>query len=233
LQKAKELKEIFIQGHKKTQLEEMHDKYTSGMFSGGEGYDFDLVHSVTPVAAFVDILSFLQGQVPGLMVTGAYPNASVTYRGGTPSFFIDEMEVDVNSMENIPVSEIAYVKVFRPPFMGAIGGGPHGAIAIYTRRGGDEVYDVPGLNRLTLMGYSPIRTFYSPVYGPQDTAAGAVPDYRVTLLWSPLLYSTPQSRTVPVRFYNNDACSRFRIVVEGMDEDGRLLHLEQVVSKTR
>jgi hypothetical protein len=43
------------------------------------------------------------------------------------------------------------------------------------------------------------------------------------------LFSSPKVRTLPVRFYNNDACKHYRIIVEGMDENGKLLHLEQVV----
>ena len=35
------------------------------------------------------------------------------------------------------MNDVAYIKVFRPPFIGAIGGGAGGAIAIYSRKGGD------------------------------------------------------------------------------------------------
>lgn len=229
LQKAKELQEIVIKGHKKTPLEEMDERYASGMFTGGQGYNFDLVNDNKSADAYFDILSFLQGRVPGLLISGAFPNVSARYRGGTPAFFVDEMNTDLNMLESIPVADIAYVKVFEPPFMGAVGGGPHGAIAIYTRRGGDQTYNEPGLNRLTLTGYAQIRTFYAPVYSPSDTVARTSPDYRTTLAWSPFLFNSPKTQTVPVRFYNNDACQHFRIVVEGMDESGKLLHLERVV----
>ncbi len=231
LQKAKELQEIIIKGHKKTPLEEMDERYASGMFTGGQGYNFDLVNDNKSASAYFDILSFLQGRVPGLLISGAFPNVSARYRGGTPAFFVDEMNTDPDMLESIPVADIAYVKVFKPPFMGATGGGPHGAIAIYTRRGGDQTYNEPGLNRLTLTGYSSIRVFYAPVYTPGDTIARANPDYRTTLAWSPFLFNSPKTQTIPVRFYNNDECRHFRIVAEGMDESGKLLHLERVVDK--
>ncbi|TDX00412.1 hypothetical protein [Dinghuibacter silviterrae] len=231
LQKAKELQEIVIHGRKKTPLEELDERYASGLFSGGEGHNFDLVNDNNMAQSYFDILSFLQGRVAGLQISGAYPNLSAHYRGGTPAFFVDEMNTDENMLESIPVADIAYVKVFEPPFVGATGGGPYGAIAIYTRRGGDQTYNVPGLKRLTLAGYAPIRTFYAPVYDAADTAARAFPDYRTTLDWAPYLFSSARNLQVPVRFYNNDACTRFRIIAEGMDEEGRLLHLEQVVGK--
>ena len=37
----------------------------------------------------------------------------------------------------IQMSDIAYIKVFRPPFMGSSGSGPSGAIAIYTKKPAD------------------------------------------------------------------------------------------------
>lgn len=232
LQRAKELQEIVIKGHKKTPLEELDERYTNGMFTGGEGHNFDLINDKTAIA-FPDILTFLQGRVPGLIVSnhGLGGSASVRYRGGTPAFFVDEVSVTVDELEEIPVADIAYVKVFEPPFFGAIGGGANGAIAIYTRRGDDETADIPGLHRLTLMGYAPIRTFYSPVYTSRDTA-GAYPDYRTTLSWSPFLFTSGTNHTVPVRFYNNDACKHVRITAEGIDEDGKLLHFERVVDAT-
>ncbi|HTJ12855.1 MAG TPA: hypothetical protein VL547_12545 [Dinghuibacter sp.] len=230
LQRAKELQEIVIKGHKKTPLEEMDARYTSGMFAGGDSHNFDLVNDHF-ASSYIDILTFLQGRVPGLIVSGAYPNSSARYRGGTPAFFVDEVNTDINMLEEIPVTDIAYVKVFPPPFFGATGGGPYGAIAIYTRRGGDETVNMPGLKRLTLLGYAPIRTFYSPVYTNHDST-GAYPDYRTTLAWSPFLFTSGTSHTVPVRFYNNDECKHVRIVVEGIDEDGKLLHFERVVDAT-
>jgi hypothetical protein len=228
LQKAKELKEIVIKGHKKSPLQEMEERYTSGMFTGGYGYGFDLVNDHT-AGAYTDILSYLQGRVAGVTISGNYPNATVRYRGGTPDFFLDEMNTTIDAIETVPVSEIAFVKVYQPPFFGSVGGGSHGAIAIYTKRGGDETIDEPGLKRLVLPGYTVFRQFYTPAYTPKDTGASALPDYRITLDWLPYQFSGPGLGPVPIRFYNNDACRHIRIVAEGMDEDGKLLHFEQIV----
>jgi hypothetical protein len=229
LQKAKELKEIIITGRKKSPLEEMDERYTSGLFNGGDAHSFDMVNDNKDAVAYMDILSFLQGRVAGLMISGAYPNVSVRYRGGKPAFFVDEMPTQMDMLESIPVTDIAYVKVFMPPFVGAIGGGASGAIAIYTRRGDDQTATVDGLNRLTLQGYSNFRQFYSPVYDSKDATALARPDYRITLNWIPFLYSGGGRQTVPIHFYNNDECKHYRLVAEGVDENGKLLHFEQVV----
>jgi len=229
LQKAKELKEIIIRGHKKTPIEELDDRYASGLFTGGVSQSFDFVNDNKQAVAYMDILSFLQGRIAGVQISGAPPNVTVKYRGGTPAFFLDEMNTDIDMIESVPVADIAYVKVFQPPFVGAFGGGGNGAIAIYTRRGGDQTAEIEGLNRLKLAGYSTIRQFYAPVY--DNKKDDAIPDYRITLDWAPFLFAGRGNQTIPIRFYNNDESKHFRIVAEGVDENGKLLHLEQVVGK--
>ena len=60
-----------------------------------------------------------------------------------PAIYLDEMPADADMISSIPVSDVAYIKVIRPPFMGGSGGGSNGAIAIYTRRG-DDAKSEPG-----------------------------------------------------------------------------------------
>ena len=132
-------------------------------------------------------------------------------------------------LSGIPVTDIAYVKVFRPPFMGGFGGGSGGAIAIYTRRGND-VRATPGkgLNNNTVTGYSPIKEFYAPNYAsfnPRNEQA----DLRTTLFWKPMIITSPKNHTITLSFYNNDVTQAFRVVIEGMTKDGQLTHVEQIL----
>ncbi|MFX7140019.1 hypothetical protein ABTH88_19030, partial [Acinetobacter baumannii] len=93
--------------------------------------------------------------VPGLLISGTGAQASLSWRGGTPSLFLDEMPTDVTMISGIPVQQVAYIKVFRPPFFGAIGGGSGGAIAVYTRKGDDGKkadYSGKGMNFVKLAG---------------------------------------------------------------------------------
>jgi hypothetical protein len=62
------------------------------------------------------------------------------------------------------MSDVAYVKVFRPPFVGAIGGGSNGAIAVYTRKGGDiKPKEGKGLPYKILIGYTGEKNFILPI----------------------------------------------------------------------
>lgn len=222
---AKVLDAVTIKAKTKTNLEKMDEKYTSGLFSGGQSRDFDLINDPA-TGAYLNIFSYMQGKVAGLMITPGTP-PSLTWRGGTPALFLDEMPVSAEMLANIPVSDVAYIKALNPPFMGATGGGPNGAIAVYTRKGND-VASTPGkgLSKNTVTGYSIIRQFYSPNYvlgGPADK------DLRTTLYWNPEVILKNGTRKTTLTFYNNDISGSFRIVIEGMTPDGRLAHVVKIM----
>ena len=225
--KGKTLETVVVKGTTKSQVQIMDEKYTSGFFKGSDSYQFDLVNDPFS-SSYQSIFNFLQGKVPGLQITGAGSNVSMQWRGGTPQVFLDEVPTDVNMVSSIPVTDIAYVKVFRPPFYGG-SGGSGGGIAIYTRRGND-VKSAPGkgLNNNTITGYTPVRQFYSPNYAT-FTKQTEQRDVRTTLYWNPNVETTPQKPMARISFYNNDVSRAFRIVIEGMTKDGQLTHYEQVI----
>ncbi|MCO6496990.1 MAG: hypothetical protein J5I50_04945 [Chitinophagaceae bacterium] len=227
LEKAKVLETVTITAKTKPELEKMDEKYTTGMFSGGTATSFDLVNEKS-ASAYKDIFSYLQGRVAGVVITMTDP-PTVTWRGGTPAFFLDEMPVDVQLLTTVPVTNIAYVKVINPPFLGAAGGGTNGAIAIYTRRGDDEKAAAPGvgLPKNTVIGYTMIRKFFSPDYllgGDEDSR-----DVRTTLYWNPEVVMKDGQNRVKLTFYNNDISESFRIVIEGMTKSGQMAHVVKIM----
>ena len=125
--------------------------------------------------------------------------------------------------------DIAYIKVFRPPFFGGTGGGAGGGVAIYTRRGGD-VKPEPGkgLNTITVTGYTEIKQFYSPNYNTFSQANDRK-DVRTTIYWNPNVIIDAGKNQAVVSFYNNDVSKAFRVIIEGMSADGRLAHIEQIM----
>jgi len=167
--------------------------------------------------------------VPGLQISqGGTQGWQLSWRGGSPELFLDEIRSDVDMVGNMPMSDIAYIKVFRPPFFGAIGGGAGGAIAIYTRKGGD-VKSAPGkgLSYKMLEGYSVSKQFYSPDYS--GAAQTFTPDTRTTLFWKPYILTDAHNRKAKIEFYNNDISKKLRVIVEGVNADGKLTRTEKVV----
>ncbi|UYQ91044.1 MG2 domain-containing protein [Chitinophaga horti] len=219
------LKEFNVTSRKPTQAETIDKRYASGMFSGdGQVFDFT---TENPVA--MNVFQYLQARVAGLQITGNMNEPQLSWRGDKPQLFLDQMPVDVQMIANLPITDIAMVKVFRPPFMGGFGGGAGGAIAIYTRRGGDTPRDntVKGFELYKKWGYNVVRTFYSPDYAVKKPIH-ELPDKRLTLYWNPQLNIDTIQNVARFDFYSNDFSKRFRVVVEGMDVNGNVGRVEKI-----
>jgi len=225
---GKMLDNVVIKSKTKTKVEQMDEKYTSAFFKG-DGMQFDITEDPAALGAMT-IFNYLQGRVAGLQISTGGPggNTSLQWRGGSPQLYLDEMPTEPDQIQSVPVADIAYVKVFRPPFMGGFNGA-NGAIAVYTRRGGD-IKSTPGsgLANEKVVGYSLIKQFYSPNYDSYKKENESR-DLRTTLYWNPQLRAGGKDRKVSVTFHNNDVSEAFRVVIEGMTGDGRLAHVEYVM----
>lgn len=223
-----ELKTVVVSGKQINRGNELDKRYTSGLFSGGDAVTFDFTNDKNII--FTDVLSYLQGRVAGLTISGSSPNIQLSWRGGTPALYLDQMPADVQLLTSINSNDIAYVKVFRPPFMGAMGGGSGGAIAVYTKKGGDRKPEPgKGLAKAIVTGYSPLKEFYSPNYSDAEASANTPADYRTTLYWKPVLATDAATKKVRIEFYNNDMSKAFRVVLEGINEAGKVVRIEKVI----
>lgn len=123
----------------KTKSEILNDKYCSPLFSSRDGEYFDLLDDgVTKGAvAYMNILDWLQGRVAGLQVYTSRYNTRIPYiRNQRAAVYVNEMRVDYDLLNLLPVTDIAMIKVIKGPSVLPFSGG--GAIAIYTIRGDDE-----------------------------------------------------------------------------------------------
>ncbi|HEX9511048.1 MAG TPA: hypothetical protein VF939_11245 [Puia sp.] len=232
-QKVKTLESVTVKGRVKTDAEKLDEKYASGMFSGGDAYTFDLINDPYAVS-MMDIFQYLQGKVAGLqIVTGNGPGGapSLSWRGSTPSLYLNEMQVDASQLQSTSVSDVAMVKVFRPGSGVGFGGGAGGVIAVYTKKGGDEKRsdaNFKGLDRVLLTGYSSMKEFYVPNYS-ESSAQNEQEDLRTTLYWKPFVLTDKDNKKVNIVFYNSDITKKIRIVLEGINEDGKLSHVEKII----
>ncbi len=231
LLKTATLKEVTVQAKTKSHLEILDEKYATGLFSGGDAAaQFDLLTDPT-AANMRDVLTYLTGKVAGLTISNAgTPQVSLSWRGATPDLFMDEMNVSVDQVTSLNMSDVAYIKVMRPPFFGSAGGGSGGAIAIYTRKGGDVKSNTAGRGMPYKMvaGYTFARQFYSPNYGTFDPK-NEQGDVRSTLYWNPVVLTTKENHIIKFQFYNNDVTDSFRVIVEGVSKDGKLTRVEKVI----
>ena len=226
--KIRTLENVTVRAKTQSREQALEKRYVTGLFQSGNSRNFNLVDD--PLAgSYMNALQYLQGKVAGLQIHGSGADYSLDRRGSTPALFIDEMPADVELLTNIAMTDVAYIKVIDPPFMGAVGGGAGGAIAVYTKKGGESVRNnIPGLSKGTLVGYSALKQFYSPDYAT-SSPLHEVEDVRSTLYWNPFLLTDKANRKVKIQFYNNDVSNSLRVVIEGMNEVGRLTRVEQVI----
>jgi len=227
-QKVQYLGAVTVRGRMKSNKEKLDEQYSSGLFSGGNATIFDVMSDGANYAA-QNIFSYLQARVAGLQITNAGSSPTLSWRGSTPAIYLNEMKVDASSISNLNVSEIAMVKVFSPGGASVISGGGGGVIAVYTKRGADRAPDpaIKGLEMARVPGYSIVREFYSPDYLINPEAE--TDDIRTTLFWNPNLKGNRENTRLSIPFYNSDMTHKFRIILEGYNMDGKLIHAETIV----
>jgi hypothetical protein len=225
------LQEVVVTTRVKKRIEQMDEKYTTGVFSS-DGIMFDIVgDNIANVQP--NVFSYLQGRVAGLQIfTQPFGPPTLIWRREPVAVFLNEMQLaDPSVLNNIPMSDVAYVKVFRPPFIGAPFGGFGGGIAVYTRRGDEGgMYDVTNLKHIKLEGYSRTTNWESSLSDPEKKKK-PVRDIRKTLYWNPSVQLDKDVNQFVVRFSNNDVTKRFRIIAEGLTKGGDLIRLEKLIEQ--
>lgn len=147
---------VVVRTTAKTPAQQFNERYVSSLFRSGDERVISLLDD--PAApGFANIFMYLQGRVAGLQITANGPNGGAArWRGYPVTFFMDEVRVSAQQIATIPVADIAIVKAFPPPFFGAPGGG--GALAIYTRRGGEANYLPANRQVFRVRGYTASAT---------------------------------------------------------------------------
>ena len=225
------LQNVTVKTKVKSRTQELEDEYTNGLFKGGDvAASFDLLSG--NIAGGYDIFTYLQGKVAGLQITRSGSGATVSWRGSNTSLFLNEMPVDASMLSSTNINDVAYIKVLRPPFMGSFGGGAGGAIAIYTKKGNDVKQEPgKGLNKTIVTGYSSVKEFYSPNYKDLAASSQVAADYRSTLYWNPVILTDATQKKVKVEFYNNDITRAYRVVLEGVNEIGKMVRIEKIIQQ--
>jgi hypothetical protein len=228
LQQQTTLKEVVVTAKRKTRLEEMDELYTNGLFKGNDAIQFDLINDPRGLSSFT-IFDYLQGRVAGLQITGALTSApSAIWRGSGVGFFLNEMPTDAQTLSTIPMSDVAYIKTFRPPFFGSAFSNGGGAIAVYTKRGADVTTSVKGLDNMQISGYTVVKEFYEPDYSVPQSGQNKT-DSRRTLYWKPNIITDGSVQKIRVSFYNNDISKKIRLVLEGVNNMGQFISVRKLL----
>lgn len=228
---------VTVKAKKKTQLQEVEEKYVSGAFGGNANSTLDM--TTEDPGSYRNILEYVAERVPGIQVSTNLESMEmgyvVTYRqqalassmGVMPlSIFLNEVPSDAQVLATIPANQVALVKVFGS-FAAAAGNAPGGVLAVYTKKDAD-LRSIPATGEVVnYRGYSVIKEFYSPDYRVDKEETKK--DNRITLYWNPSVLVADTNPKIPIVFYNNDRTRQFKIVVEGTTIDGKMLMIEKIV----
>lgn len=239
------LKPVTVHGHVQTKTEHLVAKYVSNSFMEGRASTIDFINNF--YSNNNRMFDFLKGRIPGLVITGSEDLPVFEYEGqatlhdrptdslgiltAVPYFYVDEVLTSWEDVKNIPFSDIALVQFLPPPVaMAPFNGGFRGVITVYLKKGDDEPPS-PGItqnyNHFSFNGFSVTREFYSPDYSIKKSDMSEQ-DIRSTLYWNPNLVSD-SAGSMRFHFFNSDKAKRFLIVIEGMDENGRIGNYSEII----
>lgn len=144
------------------------------------------------------------------------------------AFYLNEVPVNRETLDNLSMTDVAFVKTYVGAESFAVG--PfNGVISVYTHKGvsvGRSIYDKT-FARSQIGGYSPVREYFSPDY-TLNPGLQSMPDNRITLLWNPRLKADKQGKA-NIKFFNNDHSTKVKVLIQGLDADGRFIYKEQIL----
>ncbi|WP_432329021.1 TonB-dependent receptor plug domain-containing protein [Mucilaginibacter sp. P25] len=159
--------------------------------------------------------AMLRGDFDGLVILDGVPIdkaiSGTSVPGGSRLDFINAS--DVETVELFYGSDAA--------IYGVRAG--HGVIVITSKaRGGLTENEITstGILPISVPGFYKARIFYSPKYENLEQA-GNRPDLRSTIYWQPELI-TGNDGNASFSYFNADGQGRYRVVIEGIDENGNL-----------
>jgi len=158
----------------------------------------------------------------------AYLMRAMGRLSGTPQMvvIIDGMVMDGVHLDEINTKDIASIEVLRSGNYLAIYGSnaPGGAFVITTKRGGEDSRAATPKSSLGLLaypyvGYHKSKTFYAPKYTANSNKQ--IPDLRNAVYWNPNMITSKDGKAT-MAYFNNDTKGTYRVVVEGIDDEGNL-----------
>lgn len=183
-----------------------------------------------------NVLEMLKGRVAGVQVIGG----KVSIRGSAetlssadtaPLFLLNNMPVIQDIITQIPLNFIHHVEVLKGPRTAIFGSrGANGVIAVFTKTGADVLgpeKELTNILNFSHPGYHKAREFYSPNYDEKDTDI-IKNDHRITLYWNPSV-KTEVGKKSKIKFFTSDDVSTYRIEVEGILENGKVVRLQHLI----
>ena len=212
-------------------IDSLNTQYATDIF-----YESDQTIPVNTEINTGTIWQLLRNNIPGILISNSdtgtavnfsrYDGISLFSSNGEEGvqFFLNEVAVSIAVIESLFAEDIGLVKVFKGNSAIALGV-TRGAIGLYTVKNKSlRDWRSKGFDFVKMAGYSTRREFPNLNYSVSKTE-NELPDIRTTLYWNP--NPTIKDGKAIIEFYNDDVCKKFKVVVEGIDLDGKLVHIDK------
>lgn len=230
---VKELENVNVNanGNKKP-VDAVNDKYTTGAFRGPAKEVLDNTNDPVKDRS-LNAIDYIKNRIQQVEYSGnrfvSRKNFSLMTGQKWPvAVFVNEQLADAVQLVTIRAVDIALVKYFDAGFVGVGSTYPGGAISVYTKEKLPEERRPDKLEFVEYNGYTITKEFYNPDYS-NNTIRHPQSDKRTTLYWNPDIITDAVTKTVKIRFYNNDFSTAFRVTLEGFDAAGKLVHAEKII----
>ena len=147
-----------------------------------------------------------------------------------PLYLLDGLPVeDFNDIAFVDIDFIDIIKGPRAAIYGSRAG--NGIMAIYTKDGSEKSNTMEGYKKRGIVSFEhpgyQTKKFYEPLYKTQKKD-GDKADYRRTIYWNPTLKLNEQHKA-SISFYTSDVNSPYRIIIEGISLDGKIIKHETYI----
>ncbi|MBI5858175.1 MAG: hypothetical protein HZB42_11085 [Sphingobacteriales bacterium] len=232
LEEVKELERVTVQSKtKKRPIEQVNEKYATGVFSSQANVELDNINQPANDKS-LNVVEYIKNNIHTIDIqNGQFVNQKnfslMTGQKWLIGIFLDEAPANIGLLQTIRMQDVALIKFYEAGFVGVGSSYPGGAVAVYTKEKIKE--EKPDKwNYFERNGYAVSREFYNPDYSPAGPKQPTT-DNRTTLYWNPNVYTEQGAKSVKLYFYNNDFSKKFKVVVEGFDAEGRLIHAEKLI----
>lgn len=172
-------------------------------------------------------------RMPGVLVSGSYPNQSVQIRGSisfnastSPLYLLDGNPIDESFAASMRANEVFLIDLLSGPEAAIYGSrASNGVIALYSRRGSREstvTERKPGIINFTHPGLYKARQFFTPNY-TKKIPDHQKPDLRTTLFWEPKI-AYDGTKSTKLDFFTCDNTGTYLIKLEGISSTGQLIY---------
>jgi len=227
--KFKMLKPVTVKGIK------LDNQYRTQSLAGA-GHADQVMHADEIGMIGGQLSTSLNGRLRGVNFIGGVPylQANIGYNVHPMLLVLDGTEIKMGqnfTINDITTSQVATVEVLMYASESIYGVDGANGVLVITTKDGSEAKDFAsiGVLPITPMGFYKARTFYSPKYDYSDGHA-TEPELRSTINWNPEI-KTGQDGPAIINYYNANSAGTYKIIVEGIDENGnigRLVYRYQV-----